>query len=50
MAVLLGSVETMELGFPDPIAAKRDSLIVNSFNGIPIFVNDYIGTETLEKR
>ncbi len=26
---------------------KRGSLTVNGFNGIPIFANDYIGTETL---
>jgi hypothetical protein len=42
-----GAVETMELGFLDPITGKRGSLTVNGFNGIPIFANDYIGTETL---
>ena len=47
MMLLIDLVETMELGFLDPITAKRGSLVVNSFNGIPIFANDYIGTETL---
>jgi len=42
-----GSVETVEIGFLDPITGKRGSLAVNSFNSIPIFANDYIGTETL---
>ncbi len=42
-----GDVETIELGFLDPITGKKGSLTVNSFNSIPIFVNDYIGTETL---
>lgn len=42
-----GGVETMELGFIDPVTGRRGSLTVNSFNGIPIFANDYIGTETL---
>ncbi len=37
----------MKLGFLDRISGKRGSLTVNSFNGIPIFANDYIGTETL---
>ena len=37
----------IDLGFMNPITGKRGSLTVNSFKGIPIFANDYIGTETL---
>ena len=39
--------EKTEPGFLDPITGRKGSLTENSFNGIPIFVNDYIGTETL---
>ncbi len=42
-----GEVESIELWFLDPITGKKGSLTVNSFNGTPIFANDYIGTETL---
>jgi hypothetical protein len=41
-----GEVENIELGFTDPISGKRGAMTVNSFSGIPIFVNDYIDTET----
>jgi len=41
-----GEVDNITLGFLDPITGKQGSLTVNGFNGVPIFVNDYIGTET----
>jgi hypothetical protein len=42
-----GEVENIEVGFTDPISGKKGSMTVNSFSSIPIFVNDYIGTETI---
>jgi len=41
-----GEVDNLTLGFLDPITGRPGSLTVNGFNGVPIFVNDYIGTET----
>ena len=41
-----GEVDNITLGFLDPITGRQGSLTVNGFNGVPIFVNDYIGTET----
>ncbi len=41
-----GEVDNLTLGFLDPITGRQGSLTVNGFNGVPIFVNDYIGTET----
>jgi len=43
---MAGEVENIEVGFTDPITGKKGSMTVNSFSSIPIFVNDYIGTET----
>ena len=40
-------IESIELGFPDPITGRKRSLTVKSLTGIPVFVNDYIGVETL---
>ncbi len=47
MSSTAGEVETIGLGFLGPITGNRGSLTVNGFNGVPIFANDYIGTETL---
>ena len=41
-----GEVDNLTLGFLDPITGRQGSLTVNGFNGVPIFVNDYVGTET----
>ncbi len=41
-----GEVENVEIGFLDPITGQKGSLTVNSFSSIPIFVNDYVDTET----
>lgn len=41
-----GEVENVEVGFLDPISGRKGSLTVNSFSSIPIFVNDYVDTET----
>ena len=41
-----GDVDNITLGFLDPITGRQGSLTVNAFNGVPIFVNDYVGTET----
>lgn len=41
-----GEVDNLTLGFLDPITGRQGSLTVNAFNGVPIFVNDYVGTET----
>jgi hypothetical protein len=41
-----GDVDNITLGFLDPITGRHGSLTVNGFNGVPIFVNDYISTET----
>ncbi len=41
-----GETDTITLGFLDPITGRQGSLTVNAFNGVPIFVNDYVGTET----
>ena len=41
-----GEVDNITLGFLDPITGRQGSLTVNAFNGVPIFVNDYVGTET----
>jgi hypothetical protein len=44
--VASGEVENVEVGFLDPISGRKGSLTVNSFSSIPIFVNDYVDTET----
>jgi hypothetical protein len=41
-----GDVDNITLGFLDPITGRQGSLTVNGFNGVPIFVNDYVSTET----
>jgi hypothetical protein len=41
-----GEVDNITLGFLDPVTGRQGSLTVNGFNGVPIFVNDYVGTET----
>lgn len=41
-----GDVENIEIGFTDPVTGKKGSMTVNSFSSIPIFVNDYVETET----
>jgi hypothetical protein len=41
-----GEVDNLTLGFLDPITGRQGSLTVNAFNGVPIFVNDYVSTET----
>jgi len=41
-----GEVENVEVGFLDPLTGRKGSLTVNSFSSIPIFVNDYVDTET----
>ena len=38
--------ENIEVGFLDPITGQKGSLTVNAFSSVPIFVNDYIDTET----
>jgi len=42
----VGNVECVEVGFLDPISGRKGSLTVNGFSSIPIFVNDYVDTET----
>ena len=41
------SNEEVELGFLDPITGDRGTQKVHAYDGIPIFRNDFIGTETV---